>query len=96
MVLDGKFSQEYSVNAAVSQGPFLVPHFSYYTLMMFLMMLSVVLLLMLMILLSILNVIRHLTCGIDKNWLPNLGLIYEKLLTGAGGSLLISMLEKLS
>ena len=44
-------------------GPFLVLHFSYYTLMTFLMMLSVILLSMLMILLSILNVIRHLICG---------------------------------
>ena len=44
-------------------GPFLVLHFSYYTLMSFLMMLSVILLSMLMILLSTLNVIRHLVCG---------------------------------
>ena len=42
---------------------FLVLHFSYYTLMIFLMMLSVILLSMLMILLSILSVIRHLICG---------------------------------
>ena len=45
------------------KGPFLVLHFSYYTLMTFLMMLSVILLSMLMILLSTLNVIRHLICG---------------------------------
>ena len=31
MVLDGKSSQEYPVNAGVLQGPFLVLHFSYYT-----------------------------------------------------------------
>ena len=43
--------------------PFLVLHFSYYTLMTFLMMLSVILLSMLMMLLSTLNVIRHLICG---------------------------------
>ena len=42
---------------------FLVLHFSYYTLMIFLMMLSVILLSMLMILLSILSAIRHLICG---------------------------------
>ena len=45
------------------EGPFLVLHFSFYTLMTFLMMLSVVLLSMLMILLSTLNVIRHLILG---------------------------------
>ena len=43
--------------------PFLVIHFSYYTLITFLMMLSVILLSMLMILLLILSVIRHLICG---------------------------------
>ena len=45
------------------KGPFLVLHFSYYTLMTFLMMLSVILLFMLMMLLSTLSVIRHLICG---------------------------------
>ena len=43
--------------------PFLVLHFSYYTVMTFLMMLSVALLSMLMILLSILSVIGHLIFG---------------------------------
>ena len=42
------------------KAPFLVSHFSYYTLMTFLMMLSVILLSMLMILFSTLSVIRHL------------------------------------
>ena len=46
------------------KGPFLVLHFSYYTLMTFLMMLSVILLFMLTILLSPLNATRHLICGI--------------------------------
>ena len=45
------------------ESPFLVLHFSYYTLMTFLMMLSVILLSMLMILLSTVNVIRHQSCG---------------------------------
>ena len=43
------------------RAPFLVLHFSYYTLMTFLTMLSVMLLSMLMILLCILTVIRHLS-----------------------------------
>ena len=74
--------------------PFLVLHFSHYRLMTFLMILSVILLSMLMILLSILRVIRHLICGNNLNWLPNLNLIYETLWTGAESGLLISMLEK--
>ena len=44
------------------KGPFLVLHFSYYTLMT-LLVTSVILLFMLMMLLSTLNVIRHLICG---------------------------------
>ena len=63
VVLGGKSSQEYPVNAVFLTGLFLVLHFSYYTLMTFLMMLSVILLSMLMILLSTLNVIRRLICG---------------------------------
>ena len=59
------------------KAPFLVLHFSYYTLMTFLMMLSVILLSMLMILLSILGVIGLLVCGNNLNWLLNLNLIYE-------------------
>ena len=45
------------------KAPFLVLHFSYYTLLTFLMMLSVILRSMLMILLSPLSVIRHLIYG---------------------------------
>ena len=60
LVLDGKSSQEYPVNAEFLKAPFLVLHFSYSTLMTFLMILSVILLSMLMILLCTLNVIRHL------------------------------------
>ena len=56
------------------KAPFLVLHFSYYTLMTFLMMLPVIFLSMLMILLSILRVIRHLICGNNLNWLLNLNL----------------------
>ena len=75
------------------KGPFLVFHFSYYTLMTFLMMLSVILLMML---LSSIIVIRHLICGHNYNWPLNLNLIHETLCTGAGTGLLISMLKKLS
>ena len=78
------------------KAPFLVLHFSYYTLMTFLMMLSVILLSMLMILLSILGVIGLLICGNNLNWLLNLNLIYETRWTGVRSGLLISMLGKLS
>ena len=61
------------------KAPFLVLHFSYYTLMTFLMMLSVILLSMLIILLSIVCVMRHLICGNNLNWLLKLNLIYKTL-----------------
>ena len=96
VVMNEKSSQEYPVNAAVSQGSILAPILSYYTLMTFLVMLSVILLSMLIILLSILSVIRHLIWGNNLNWLLNLNIIYETLLTGARSGLLISMLGKLN
>ena len=77
------------------KAPFLVLHFSYYTLMTFLMMLSVILESMLMILLSILSGTGHLICGNNLNWLLNLNLIYETQWTGVRRGLLISMLGKL-
>ena len=49
MVLDGKSSQEFPVNAGVPQASILVLNFSYDTLMTFLMMLYVILLPLLMI-----------------------------------------------
>ena len=61
------------------KGPFLVLHFSCYTLMVFLTILSVILRSMLMILLFILSVTRHLICDNNLNWLLNLNLIYETL-----------------
>ena len=45
------------------KAPFLVLHFSYYTLVTFMVILSVILLYMLMILRSTLSVIKHLICG---------------------------------
>ena len=78
------------------KAPFLVLHFSCYTLMTFLMMLSVTLLSMLMILLFILSVTRHLICSNNLNWLLNLNLIYETLWTGVRSGLLISLLGKLN
>ena len=74
---------------------FLVLHFTYYTLMMFLMMLSVILLSMLMILLSTLKCDQTSNLWQQPELALNLNLIYETLWTGAGSGLLISMLEKL-
>ena len=54
VVLDGKSSQAYPVNVGALKVLFLLLHFSYYTLIIFLTMLSVILLSMLMILPSIL------------------------------------------
>ena len=96
VVLDGKFHKNIQLMWEFLKAPFLVLHFSYYTLMIFLMMLSVILQAMLMILLSILGVIGHLICGNNLNWLLNLNLIYERLGTGVRSGLLISMLVKLS
>ena len=65
MVLDGKSSQEYSVNAGVRQASILGPilFLLYYILMTFLMMFSVILLSMLVMLLSTVNVVKYLICG---------------------------------
>ena len=75
MVLDGKFSHEYPVNAGFTGGSILGATL----LMTFLMMLYVILLSMLMILLSILSVIRHLIGDNNLHWLLNLNLIYKTL-----------------
>ena len=76
VVLDGKSSQENSVNARVPQSSILGP-----TLFLLYIndLLSVTSLSMLMILLCILSVIRRLIYGSNLNWLLNLNLIYETL-----------------
>ena len=79
----------------VLKAPFLVLHFSYYTLMTFLMMLSVILPSMLIMLLSVQSVIGHLICGNNLNWLLNLNLIYETWRIGVRSGLFISMMGKL-
>ena len=63
VILYGKSSQEYPLNAGVLQGSNIGPtFFLLYTFMSILMMLSVILLFRVMILLSTLSLIRHLTC----------------------------------
>ena len=92
----GSFHKNIQLMLAFPKAPFLVLHFSYYTLMAFLMILSVILQYRLMILLSFLSVIRYLIFGNNLNWLLNLSLIYKTLWSGTEKGLLISMLEKLS
>ena len=79
MALDGKSSQEYPVNAGVTQGSIPCPT-------LFLLDISDLpdgviydIAIYADILHPILSVMRHLICGSDLNWLLNLNLIYKTL-----------------
>ena len=65
----GSFLKNIQLMLKFLKAPFLILHFSYYTLMTFLMMSSGILLSMLMILPSILSVITHVICSNNLNWL---------------------------
>ena len=82
VVLDGKSSQKYPVNAGVPEG--------------FILDSTLFLLYINYLPDNILSVIRHLICGNNLNCLLNLNLICETLWTRVRSGLLISMLGKLS
>ena len=96
LVLDGKSSQEYSVNAGVPQGSILDPTL----LLLYINDLSDDVICNIAIYADnttfYSKCIRHLICCNNLNWLPNWNLIYKALWTGVKSGLLISMLGKLS
>ena len=96
VVLDGKSSQEYPVNAGVPPssivGP--TPHLLYINDFPNDAICDIAISTDDTTLYS--SVIRHLICSNNLNWLLNLNLIYETLWSRAGSGLLISMLGKLN
>ena len=95
MVLGGKSSQEYPVNAGVPQGSLLGPTL-YLQYINYLPDDVICDIAVYTDDTSLYSKIRHLVCGNNLNWLLNLNLIYETLWTGARSGLLISMLGILS
>ena len=97
VVLNGKSSQEYPVDAGVPPGSILDPAlFLLYINDLFDDVICDIAIYADDTTLSILSAIRHLICGNNINWLLNLNLIYETLWTEAGSGLLISILGKLN
>ena len=96
VVLDGKSSQEYPVNARVPHCSILGPILS----LTYINDLPDDVICHIAIYANdttpYSSVIRHLFCGNNWNWFVNLNLIYETLWTGAGSGMLISILEKLN
>ena len=94
MVLDGKSSQEFPVNAGVPQGSVLGPT-------LFLLDTNdlpenVISDIAIYADDTILSGINHLICDNNLNWLLNLNLIYKTLRTGVKSGLLISMWGKVN
>ena len=88
VVLDGKSSQEYPINAEAPQGSILGPTLF----LLYIKDLPDNVICDIAVLLSILSLIRHLNCGNTLNWLLNLNLISETLWTGVRSGLFVSTL----
>ena len=95
MVVDGKSSQGYPINAGIPQGSILVPTlFLLYINNLDDFICDIAIYADDTTLCS--NVMRHLICGNNLNWLLNLNLIYNTLWTRVRSGLLISMQGKLN